>query len=809
MNEAKSRFFANFEREMADENMMMSERSTTNNNNNSNLDIDFSVTESGRTVAHMVTETHRSTDDTALTMDISVTQSNRSLEDFTESERGVLVDAMFGTAQPSSRSANSVGFTESERGVILEAFGPQSNRSTAGGAASTGTLQSNSRDIGAMELTESDRGVLLEAFGPESSTLDHDSDQDEDENNNKRDGSDLKKDNGNQSLSATLPHGSNAVTSNLPPMVVGIVHDEKKVDLASTPTAVQKIPQPPPQHNSQQQQQPQQPCSYGSSGSAFLSSVLNPHPNMGGHPHGVSHTPPVASSFEVAHFGKRPRSGSVSGKLRSASDYLEEKGLLDRQTKGILNDLFIIGDEEMQRALDRYEAGDPSILEEMIQSGALQHRLPKDLDILGELDFDFLTVDDNVTHQQPQQHMGAIHPQQIGATDNFSGQGSQSLSQPIPMQPQHGTTGARKLMHQHYGLGQQHQPSKTTTASSPHQHHYPQHYDDDGIGELDFAGDFVSDQTHFNLQHHLNSSGHHPNPHHHHHHLNPPHPSYADPTAAGSPAEVHQMTEYERRNRSNSLFSALINDPRQQPQPLNATQYAASGIVGSDAHSHGTTNSTPTALLQYGHWVQQISPHHHGGVSPHHPNAQNAPTATAPSMVGTGIQIAGRKPLMATTQTTTPTASGITTSLEADKKKKEKQKHEPKKMDKKKSESKKLQSQSSKKKDQQQQQKDEDDEHVTGCGRPHSPTDSNLFKTSKDSHGLMQVERPDGWVGAYSPESRKARLERFMEKRKHRVWTQGVKYDVRKNFAESRLRVKGRFVKKEDELLMRELMSIT
>jgi hypothetical protein len=36
-----------------------------------------------------------------------------------------------------------------------------------------------------------------------------------------------------------------------------------------------------------------------------------------------------------------------------------------------------------------------------------------------------------------------------------------------------------------------------------------------------------------------------------------------------------------------------------------------------------------------------------------------------------------------------------------------------------------------------------------------------------------------------------------------------VKYGVRKNFADSRLRVKGRFVKKEDEELVRELLKIT
>jgi hypothetical protein len=50
--------------------------------------------------------------------------------------------------------------------------------------------------------------------------------------------------------------------------------------------------------------------------------------------------------------------------------------------------------------------------------------------------------------------------------------------------------------------------------------------------------------------------------------------------------------------------------------------------------------------------------------------------------------------------------------------------------------------------------------------------------------------RGPGYVGAYNPEQRKLRVERFLLQRSKRVWTKKVKYDVRKNFADSRLRVK-------------------
>lgn len=63
-------------------------------------------------------------------------------------------------------------------------------------------------------------------------------------------------------------------------------------------------------------------------------------------------------------------------------------------------------------------------------------------------------------------------------------------------------------------------------------------------------------------------------------------------------------------------------------------------------------------------------------------------------------------------------------------------------------------------------------------------------------------------VGRYSPESRKKRVERFLEKRRRRIWRKRIKYDVRKNFADSRLRVKGRFVRKEDEDQLRGFLEM-
>lgn len=100
-----------------------------------------------------------------------------------------------------------------------------------------------------------------------------------------------------------------------------------------------------------------------------------------------------------------------------------------------------------------------------------------------------------------------------------------------------------------------------------------------------------------------------------------------------------------------------------------------------------------------------------------------------------------------------------------------------------------------------------DDTKHAGTPPLVSLTDRSL-DTLRRSVDCDRATRPPGYVGAYSKEARKARVELFLRKRARRVWTKKVKYDVRKNFADSRMRVKGRFVKKEDEDLLRDLVSV-
>lgn len=398
---------------------------------------------------------------------------------------------------------------------------------------------------------------------------------------------------------------------------------------------------------------------------------------------------------------------SVSERVKISSE-LERKGMIDRETKGILKDLIISGqDNELQHALDRYEQGDTALLESMLQDGSLSNKAKNEIDILGDLDLDFLTVNDPA--------MDDIASQNIAYT-----------------------------------------PSAPTENQSTG--HAVYNEASDGIGELDFDGGIGGADT-FG-----------------------PAPNYRASSPMYNPAQARSRSNstfsvdlgLDYRSRSNSLFSALIDNVTPQRD-----------------------GSTP---VEYGNWMggqtkeTKDTGKKNGNIIPKATRRASAPDIR--SNLHHSIAASDDKKLSAAERK----------ELKAEEKRRErKEKKEQKEQEKREKKEKREQAKIEKMK---QVEDDEKEEHVPGSGRPRSLSDPNIT-TSINSDGLLHVDRPDGWIGAYSPESRKVRIDRFLAKRNHRVWTKTVKYDVRKNFADSRLRVKGRFVKKEDELLMRELMSLT
>lgn len=93
---------------------------------------------------------------------------------------------------------------------------------------------------------------------------------------------------------------------------------------------------------------------------------------------------------------------------------------------------------------------------------------------------------------------------------------------------------------------------------------------------------------------------------------------------------------------------------------------------------------------------------------------------------------------------------------------------------------------------QQQQHQQQTHPIISSMGDRHHPGNHSISSANlvNDLLHSQHIPRPTGYIGAYSPEQRRLRIEKFLEKRAKRVWTRKVKYDVRKNFADSRLRIK-------------------
>jgi hypothetical protein len=72
---------------------------------------------------------------------------------------------------------------------------------------------------------------------------------------------------------------------------------------------------------------------------------------------------------------------------------------------------------------------------------------------------------------------------------------------------------------------------------------------------------------------------------------------------------------------------------------------------------------------------------------------------------------------------------------------------------------------------------------------------NNMPSTLTNVHSSMEMgERK---VGKLTPAERKEKINRYLEKRKRRIWSKKISYDCRKRVADNRLRIKGRFVTKK------------
>jgi len=431
--------------------------------------------------------------------------------------------------------------------------------------------------------------------------------------------------------------------------------------------------------------------------------------------------------------------------------------IIDKQQKTMIKDLIIAGDKDLLNALDDYENGDTSQLEKLVKKG-LENKA-QDLDLLDDLDLDFLTFNEG----------GAAARSR---NTSQTGEGDANVTNK--------STRSSKLRSSFIYVKNALDGNEKDTAAGAQQGSY----EDDGIGELDFNDDYGG-------------------------------ADYLDVLANSGTSNNVTTTDGGRTIISDSQNIHRSNQGQSQSQPLQSN----SSLSTLDTNQRNRSNTFSSLLAEtppttesqqnnFGRWMD-------GPVSIG--SLENLTTKYLLDsdnlsltddlrniIVTPEIEQLGEDERIDASNSNDMETESSKPSRAKSKKVKEKKPKGEKKTSKKDGKS--------SKKDEKNKSKDSQGSEprpiVHGLGRPRSMSDPNLV-TSTDADGLLHVDRPEGWVGAYSPESRKMRIDRFMKKRNHRVWTKKVKYDVRKNFADSRLRVKGRFVKKEDELLMRDLLSLT
>jgi hypothetical protein len=103
--------------------------------------------------------------------------------------------------------------------------------------------------------------------------------------------------------------------------------------------------------------------------------------------------------------------------------------------------------------------------------------------------------------------------------------------------------------------------------------------------------------------------------------------------------------------------------------------------------------------------------------------------------------------------------------------------------------------------EQEDEDEDSDQEHHLEH-RHHQATQEQqqtLGETSVTPFAFLEeyasICNKNGRIGIYTPEERRSIISRYRDKKKRRVWKKKIRYECRKDLADRRSRVKGRFVK--------------
>lgn len=84
---------------------------------------------------------------------------------------------------------------------------------------------------------------------------------------------------------------------------------------------------------------------------------------------------------------------------------------------------------------------------------------------------------------------------------------------------------------------------------------------------------------------------------------------------------------------------------------------------------------------------------------------------------------------------------------------------------------------------------------LSSSSSPSSHSNSNILTLPQMLERYSSIYNTNGRIGIYTREERDAIISRFHEKRKKRVWIKKIRYHCRKNLADNRIRIKGRFVR--------------